>query len=319
MNGVARKIAGMALKLLAVSFLVYAVLEVNSGEVAVKVLGQFSTEVQRAHWLHANGYDAPFMLRYLRWLGDFLRGDWGISTHYRIPVIRIVPHRLLATAWLASLTLLVMVPLGLGLGILSGVFADTPADRAISTLSIVTTSIPDYASCAFLSAIFVVGLRWLPGASTMTDGLSLRQMVLPVMVLSLYSMGYIARITRAAVREELRRPYIRTARLKGASRARVVLRHALRNALLAPVTVIMLQIPWLLSGVIVVEVFFAYRGFGSLLYEAALNSDLPVIEACTMLSVIVVGVTQQMSDGLNAWLNPRLRRLNVAPFRTAAT
>ncbi len=318
MSGVAARLGGMALKLLAVSLLVYAVLEVNSGEVAAKVLGQFSTEAQRARWLQAHGYDAPFMLRYLRWLGDFLRGDWGISTHYRVPVIQIVPRRLLATLWLALLTLLVMVPLGLGLGILSGVFADRPLDRAISTLSIVTTSIPDYASCAFLSAIFVVGLRWLPGASTMTDGLSLRQMILPVLVLSLYSTGYIARMTRASMREELRRPYIRTARLKGASRARIVLRHALRNALLAPVTVILLQIPWLLSGVIVVEVFFAYRGFGSLLYEAALNSDLPVIEACTMLSVIVVGITQQVSDGLNALLNPRLRSLRVAP-RIAAT
>ncbi len=125
------------------------------------------------------------------------------------------------------------------------------------------------------------------------------------MVLALYSGGYLARITRASVAETMQAPYIRTAMLKGASPARIVVRHALRNALVAPVTVVMLQIPWLLSGVIVTEVFFAYKGFGYLLYEAALQSDLPLIEACAMVSVVLVVGTQLISDGLHAMLSPR--------------
>ncbi len=116
-------------------------------------------------------------------------------------------------------------------------------------------------------------------------GFSLKELILPVLVLSLFSTGYLARITRASMAEVMSTHYVRTARLKGAPLSRIVWRHALRNALIAPVTVIMLQIPWMLSGVIVVEVFFAYKGFGTLLYDAALNSDVYLIEACAMASV----------------------------------
>jgi peptide/nickel transport system permease protein len=140
----------------------------------------------------------------------------------------------------------------------------------------------------------------------MADGFHVRELVLPVGVLALYSAGYIARMTRSSMAEVMLSPYIRTARLKGNPLHRVILRHALRNALITPVTVIMLQIPWLLSGVIVVEVFFAYQGFGTLLYQAALNSDIYLIEACTMVSVVVVVLTQMASDLLYALLNPRM-------------
>jgi peptide/nickel transport system permease protein len=150
----------------------------------------------------------------------------------------------------------------------------------------------------------------------MTSGFSWREVVLPVAVLVLYSAGYIARITRASVAEAMAAPYVRTAVMKGAAPGRVVWRHVLPNAMIAPITVVLLQVPFLLSGVIVVEVFFAYRGFGSLLYEAALNSDVAVIEACAMVSVIAVVGTQLLSDMAYAWLNPRLRV--TAPRRGAA-
>jgi len=128
-----------------------------------------------------------------------------------------------------------------------------------------------------------------------------------VMVLVLYDFGYVARIVRAAMAEVMTQPYVRTALMKGASPARIIFRHALRNALVAPITVVMLQIPWLLSGVIVVEVFFAYKGFGTLLYQACLNSDVALIEACAMVSVIVIVATQFFSDLLYALLNPRIQ------------
>ncbi len=139
---------------------------------------------------------------------------------------------------------------------------------------------------------------------------------MPVGVLALSSTGYVARMTRASMVEVMEAPYIRTARLKGASLSRIVFRHALRNALITPVTVIMLQIPWLLSGVVVVEVFFAYQGFGTLLYAAALNSDINLIEACAMMSVLVVVSTQIVADLVQNWLNPRIRV--AAPLRTGA-
>jgi len=205
-------------------------------------------------------------------------------------------------------TLAVTIPVALGLGILAGIRQGSSVDRGVSVLAIVTTSIPEFASAVFLSAIFVFGLGWLPGVSTLSSGVTIKELVLPVTVLTLSSAGYIARMTRASMVEVMASPYVRTARLKGASTVRIVFAHALRNALGAPVTVIMLQIPWLLSGVIVVEVFFAYPGFGTLLYQASVNSDIYLIEACAMIGVVAVVVSQLISDVINTWLNPRLVR-----------
>ncbi|WP_457585253.1 ABC transporter permease [Ensifer canadensis] len=308
---IVRKLGGAAAVMLTVSFLVYLALEVNVADVAVKVLGQFSTAPQRTAWLTANGYDDPFLVRYGRWLWSFVTGNWGESTYYRASIIDLVPDRLAASGILAGGALLVMVPVGLLAGVLAGMRPGSLIDRFVSLLSILTTSIPDFASAVFLSAVFVFWLQWLPGASTMLSGFSLNEMVLPVLVLAFYSTGYLARVTRASMVEVMGTHYVRTARLKGASPARIVIRHALRNALITPVTVIMLQLPWLLSGVIVVEVFYAYKGFGTLLYDAALNSDIRLVEACAMMSVLVVVATQILSDVAYAWLNPRVS-LNTA-------
>jgi peptide/nickel transport system permease protein len=301
-----RKVLGMLLTMLAVSFLVFAVLEFNVDDVAVKVLGQFSTADQRQAWLQENGYTAPFLLRYLRWLGEFVTGHWGTSTYYREDVLTLIAPRLAASGLLAGAALLVIVPLGLLMGVIAGIREGSIVDRLVSVFAIVTTSIPEFASAVFLTALFVFWLGWLPGVSTMADGFHVRELVLPVGVLTLYSAGYIARMTRSSMAEVMQSPYIRTARLKGNPLLRVIVRHALRNAFITPVTVIMLQIPWLLSGVIVVEVFFAYQGFGTLLYQAALNTDIYLIEACTMVSVVTVVLTQVASDLMYAWLNPRM-------------
>jgi peptide/nickel transport system permease protein len=159
----------------------------------------------------------------------------------------------------------------------------------------------------FLAAIFVFGLGWLPGTSTMTGGFKLRELILPILVLVLYDFGYVARMTRASMAEVMTTHYIRTAVLKGLPYTQVILRHALRNALIAPFTVIMLQVSWLLSGVIVVESFFAYRGFGALLLEASLNQDIFLIEACAMTAVFVAVSTQTLADIGYTYLNPRIR------------
>jgi len=301
-----RKLANAALVMLSVSFLVYLALEINVEDVAVKVLGQFSTAEQRALWLSANGYDAPFLVRYAIWLGSFVSGEWGFSSYYRTPIADLLPSRLAASGTLALGALLVIVPVGLIAGIISGMRPDSWMDRIVSVFSILTTSIPDFASAVFLSAIFVFWLHWLPGASTMLSGFSLSEIILPVLVLGLYSAGYLARITRASMVEVMGTHYIRTAHLKGAGLGRIIWHHALRNALITPITVIMLQLPWLLSGVIVVEVFYAHKGFGTLLYEAALNSDVRLVEACAMVSVAVVVATQILSDLCYSWLNPRI-------------
>jgi peptide/nickel transport system permease protein len=302
----ARRLAALALTMLAVSLLVFLVLELNVEGVAAKVLGQFSTADQRHAWLQENGYYDPLPIRYARWAFGFVTGRWGLSTYYHAEVLDLIAPRLGASALLMGAALAVIIPSALILGVLAGVRQGSPVDRAVSVFAIVTTSIPEFASAVFLSAIFVFALGWLPGVSTLAGGVTLKEFVLPVAVLALSSTGYIARMTRASVVEVMAAPYVRTALLKGASLRRIVFSHVLRNALGPPVTVIMLQIPWLLSGVVVVEVFFAYPGFGTLLYQASVNSDIFLIEACAMIGVIAVVLSQLLSDLINAWLNPRL-------------
>ena len=302
-----KRIGIMLLTMIAVSLLLFLLLEISPGNVATKVLGPYSSEEQRNLWLEQHGYFQPLWVRYFSWLGNFATGDFGESIRFKIPVSEVLWPRLGNTAILGAAALAIIVPLSLVLGILSGMREGSKLDRTISVTGIITTSVPEFASAVFLSALFVFLLGWLPGTSSMADGFNIRELILPVMVLVIYDFGYVARMTRASMAEVMTTHYIRTAVLKGLPYRQVILKHALRNALIAPFTVIMLQIPWLLSGVIVVEFFFAYKGFGALLLEASLNQDIFLIEACAMVAVFVVVMTQTISDVGYTYLNPRIR------------
>jgi peptide/nickel transport system permease protein len=302
-----KRLIAMLLTMLAVSLLVFVVLEISPGSVATKVLGPYSSPAQRQLWLAQHGYTASLATRYLAWLGKVVTGNFGYSTRFKVPVHVILWPRLANTALLGLTTFAVMVPLSLTLGVLAGMHEGAAYDRLISLISILTTSVPEFASAVVLSALFVFGLAWLPGTSSMADGFRWQELVLPTAVLVLYDFGYVTRMTRASMVEVMHTDYIRTAVLKGLPWHVIVLKHALRNALMTPFTVIMLQINWLLSGVIVVEFFFAYKGFGALLLEASLNQDIYLIEACTMVAVGVAVVTQTLADVGHTYFNPRLR------------
>ncbi len=302
-----RRLGTMILTMLVVSILLFLVLEFNSEGVAVKVLGPYSTDEQRAIWLEENGYNDPLFVRYSRWLGNFVVGDFGQSIRFKTDVGKVLWPRLANTGILGGITLAIVTVLGLMLGVLAGMKEGSIADRVISVTSIITTSVPEFASAVLLAAIFVFWLDLLPGTSGMVDGFDPIQLILPVMVLTLYDFGYVTRMTRASMAEVMLTHYIRTAVLKGLPYRTVIMRHALRNALIAPFTVIVLQINWLLSGVIVVEFFFAYKGFGALLLEASLNQDIYLIEACSMVAVFVAVGTQTIADVGYTYLNPRIR------------
>jgi len=302
-----RRLGWMLVTMLAASLLLFLLFELLPGDVALSELGPYSTPEQRALWLVANGYDRPAVVRYFDWLGHFLIGQWGQSRLFMQPVARIAWARLENTAILGFWFFAFLIPLSLGMGVLAGMKERSWLDRAVSAVCILTTSIPPFASTVLVSAVFVYGLHWLPGTSTMLDGFSYRQLVMPVMVLVLYDFGYIARITRTAMAEVMETPYIRAAILRGLPHRRVILRHALRNALIAPFTLLMLHVNWLIAGVIVVEYFFAFKGFGSLILEASLGKDLYLLEACTMITVAIATITQTVSDLGYLALNPRMR------------
>jgi peptide/nickel transport system permease protein len=303
----ARRLASMLLIMAAVSFILFVVFESNKLGVAGKVLGPYSSVEQRELWLEQNGYNRPFLVRYVEWVGNALRGDFGDSIRFKAPVSDLLWDRLANTGILALCVFAIMIPLSLLLGVLAGMREGSGLDRSISFISILTTSVPEFASATFLVALFVFKLGWLPGTSSMTGGFNPVELILPVAVLVLYDFGYVARMTRASMAEVMTSQYIRTAVLKGLPRRTVIVGHALRNALIAPFTVIVLQLNWLLSGVIVVEVFFAYRGFGKLIYDGATFGDIYLIEACTLVAVFVAVLSQFISDVGYTLLNPRIR------------
>jgi peptide/nickel transport system permease protein len=263
-------------------------------------------------WLDQNGYKRPWAERYVEWLGGVLRGDLGTSTRFRAPVSEVLWPRLALTGILMFWVMVVMVPSALLIGILAGMREGSLQDRTLSTFAIGTTSTPEYVSGVVLTVLFssqLVGLQWFSGSATSAadTGPTVYNFTLPVLTIAIYGMGYIARMTRASMAEVMTQQYIRTARLKGVSFHAIVLKHALRNALIAPFTVIMLQFPWLLTGVVIVESLFNYRGFGWLLIEAAGNNDIDLLLACSIVAVVIVLTTQLISDIGYVYLNPRIR------------
>jgi len=195
--------------------------------------------------------------------------------------------------------------------VMAGMREGSRTDRVLSTVSITSTATPEYVSGVIFVAIFAssaVGLKWFKGTATgaMEDA-TFANFTLPVLTIALYGMGYIARMTRASMTEVMTAQYIRTARLKGVTFPNIVMKHALRNALIAPFTVIMLQFPWLLNGVVIVETLFNYKGFGWTLVQAAGNNDIELLLGVSVVSVIVVLTTQLISDIGYVYLNPRIR------------
>jgi peptide/nickel transport system permease protein len=238
-----------------------------------------------------------------------LQGDLGCSTKFKVKVVDKLGPALEATGILMFWVMALMIPVALAIGIVSGMREGSRADRGLSVIAIATTSTPEYVTGVVLSIIFATWLGWLNGsAASATEGhLSFYNFTLPVVTVALYGMGQVARMTRASMVEVMSAQYIRTARLKGLTFGAIVLKHALRNALIVPFTVIMLLFPWLLTGVVIVEVMFRYQGFGQTLVDAAGNNDIDLLLACSIVSVMLVLVTQLISDVGYAWLNPRIR------------
>jgi peptide/nickel transport system permease protein len=306
----AKQLLNMALTLFAVSFLVFALNELSPGDVARKVLGPYASQSQVEHLSAEMGLDRPALVRYFEYMGKALTGDFGNSIYYRQPVSALMWDRLGNTLILAAISFAVIVPLSVVLGVLAGMRERGWFDRAISVFSSVCASIPEFAMGVFLLAIFVVWLGVLPGTSPLRSdsGWAIwMQFVLPVLVVTFYDAGYLVAMVRSSMVEVMRAPYIRTALLKGMPFHRVVGRHALRNALITPFTVILLQLNYLVSGLVVVETLFAYPGFGKLMLDAALAKDIAVIEAGTLIAVSVTMMTQLFGDLGYMALDPRIR------------
>jgi peptide/nickel transport system permease protein len=310
MRYAAKTLANMAVTLFAITFLVFALNELSPGDVAAKILGPYATAEQVEILNRELGLDRPLLVRYLEYMWNAARGDFGQSIVFRQPVSELLFDRLGNTLLLAGICFAAIVPLSIALGTLAGLSERSLADRVISLFSAICASIPEFAMGVFLLAIFVVTLGWLPGTSPLradADWSIVSQFVLPVLVVTLYDAGYLIAMVRSSMVEVMRQPFIRTATLKGMAQRDVVVGHALRNALITPFTVILLQLNYLVSGLVVVETVFAYPGFGRMMLEAALTKDIAVIEAGTMVAVVVTMLTQVLGDLGYMLLDPRIR------------
>lgn len=340
-----RRLGVMLLTALCLTFIVFFLTNLYPNlEKLAKTQGNFRmSEEQVATWLGNRGYNRNTFAKYGEWLGivpgyvvtgtdgetrarcarqgmavedapsycGVLQGDWGYSTVSKDTAGKLLWNRLKLTGFLMMWALIITVPIALVIGVIAGMWEGSKTDRTLSTFSIATSATPEYVSGVVLIAIFAssaVGLKWFKGsaASAMTSA-DLVNFTLPVLTIALFNIGYIARMTRASMAEVMTAQYIRTARLKGVSFGGIVLKHALRNALIAPFTVIILQIPYLLTGVVITETLFNYKGIGWQLVQAAGNNDIEMLLGVSVISVVIVLITQLISDIGYVYLNPRIR------------
>jgi peptide/nickel transport system permease protein len=240
-----------------------------------------------------------------------IRGDAGMSWQYNRPVSIILKPRIRNTLILAGVAFVVVMPLALFLGILAGINEGKLLDRIISITGLGATATPEFVTGIFLIMVFGIWLKILPAVTLFTSSNAIfenpRMLTLPVLTLTAVELGYVARMTRASMVEVMDSAYIRTAIVKGMPYWRVVFRHAIRNALMAPITIIMLHVNWLIGGVVVVEVIFGYPGLGKFIFDSAIFGDFSAIEAAAMVTVVIAIVTRLIGDFAYTLLNPRVR------------
>lgn len=257
-------------------------------------------------WMETTG--GP--VEYIPLKKGFLRGDPGVSLRTGRPVGKSLFVRLRNSLVLAGTAFVIVMPLALLLGIIAGLNEGSLKDRVLSIGGMIFSVIPEFTTGIFLILIMSVWLDLVPGAAVFGEKAPWERpdmLILPVLTLTLIELGYVLRITRASMVEVMRSPYIRTAFLKGLPYWRIVFKHSLRNALIAPITIIMLHVNWLMGGIVIVEVVFGYPGLGKYLLDSALFKDINALEAGAMILVLFAVGTQFIADIIYTFLNPRIR------------
>jgi peptide/nickel transport system permease protein len=306
-----RRFGFLLITLIFTSVVIFCMTQWLPGDVARVILGREAGEAAVQNLREELGLNDPLPVQYVRWLGNFVQGDWGLSYSTRSEIMPLLLSRLRNSLMLAGLALLMAVPLAVILGVIAGLKENSKADNAISISSLSVVGLPEFVTGLVLIQIFAFRLRLLPANSSIPPGSTFREalpmLILPAMTATLVLLAYIARLTRAGVIEELKMAYVRTADLKGLPRRTVIFKHVLRNALLPTITVIAISFGWLISGLIVIENVFNYPGLGRLLVFAIDRRDLPLLQAITLVTVLVFALANLVADLLYAYLNPRIR------------
>lgn len=308
---IVRRLGFVAVTILVSSALIFIATQVLPGDVARMILGRFATDEAIQNLRGELGLDRPLIVQYASWLFNFVQGDWGQSLSTGEPVMGLVFSRLRNSAMLAAVAFAMYVPFGILLGLWAALRRNTATDQIISIGSLSFIGLPEFVTGVILISIFAIKLRWLPASSAIVPDASfveaLPRLILPGITVALVSLAYITRMTRSSTIDVLQTDYVRTAYLKGLRPRKVLFGHVLRNALLPTVTVAAISIGWLIGGLIVTESLFSFPGLGRLLLFAIQRQDLPLIQAVTLLLVLVFSLSNLVADILYAYLNPRIR------------
>ena len=297
--------------LLLVSLIIFSMLEVLPGDVATRILGRDATPESLEVLRTELGLDRPAAVRYLDWLGGLVTGDLGKSLVSSRPISEILAPRIFNTLLLSLYAFALYLPLTVIPAVLQALTRDRGPDHALSVVTLVLLSMPDFLLATILLLTFVLWIPVLPAISLVDASSSwleyLKAMTLPALTLAIVMAVYAVRMLRDNLIEVLDSDYVKMAELKGLSRARVLLRHALPNALVPTLNVTALNLAYLIGGVVVVEKVFSYPGFGTLLVDSLQLRDLPVIEATVMIAALVYIAANLVADIAAILLNPRLR------------
>lgn len=307
-----RRFALLAVTLLITSVFIFALTQLLPGDVARLILGREAQQQALDNLREELGLNEPVPMQYAHWLSGFVTGDWGKAfTAGRPPIRPLVTERLGNSMKLALVTLVLSVPLSVALGVIAGLNENKLVDSLISVLTLSVVGLPEFVTGLVLINLFALGLGWFPASATIsasaTFGETIHQLILPAATASFVLIAYIVRMTRAGVIDELKKPYVRTAILKGLPRGQVIVRHVLRNALLPTITVIALSFGWLIGGLIVIENIFSYPGLGRLMTNAVTEKDIPLMQATVMVAIFFFALANLIADIAYALLNPRIR------------
>jgi peptide/nickel transport system permease protein len=308
---VLRRLALGLLTVWAASVVIFVATEILPGDVAQAILGQAATPQAVENIRKQLNLDRPPYERYVEWLGGALQGDFGVSLANRRPIGATIGPRLANTLFLAVVAAVIAVPLAILLGLLAALYRDTAFDKAISTSTLAAISMPEFLIGYLLIYLLAVQIQIFPSLARVHGGMSFVQQLyavaLPAITLTAVVVAHMMRMTRAAIINVLSSPFIEMATLKGVPRPVIIFRHALPNALSPIINVVVLNLAYLVVGVIVVEVVFVYPGIGQLMVDSVAKRDVPLVQACGLIFAITYVGLNLLADILSILANPRLR------------
>ncbi|MEE8625452.1 MAG: ABC transporter permease [Acidiferrobacterales bacterium] len=306
-----KRLAAGVFILFGVSILITLGVEFLSGDVCSAVLGQAAEPATVAACQVQLGLDQPMHIRYVEWLVNVVQGDFGTSLANKREVAELLGKRMGNTLYLAGTTAIFAVPIGILLGVIAALYRNSVIDHTISSSTLATISSPEFFVAYVLMAIFAVKLGWLPAISNVDSSMGfwarLQVSALPVMTLTLVTVAHMMRMTRASIVSLLASPYIEMAKLKGLKPGRIIVKHALPNAWSPIIQVVVLNLAYMIVGVVVIEVVFVYPGMGALIVDGVLLRDLPIVQGTGIVFAAVYVLLFLLADVLSILANPRLR------------